>query len=220
MAPHTIIERSFFYQFAAHNNHHPLSYNAHERDCHCGTQGSRIIAGYIMPPVYEVPISCLRSHSLWRRQCSGVNPWHLAERCDGYPAGMQKYLNNTPGCHSHTKLPFSIFIWGAEINWLTYTSLAVFHLSLTVGVFRFEVQGSKWNSSVRGNCGNLGERWQVGNNQWQLGNNPIWRHRNHTTSDMYFSISSIWTSLEYIWLTVFWFNCWSTWSNNLYFQSV
>ena len=51
---------------------------------------------------------------------------------------------------------------------------AVFHLTLTVGVPRWEVKGSKWNSAVKSNCGNLGGRWQVGNNQWKVGNNIDW----------------------------------------------
>ena len=53
---------------------------------------------------------------------------------------------------------------------------AVFHLTLTVGVPRWEVEGSKWNRAVRGNCGNLGGRWQVGNDQWKVGTNLDWFH--------------------------------------------
>ena len=43
-----------------------------------------------------------------------------------------------------------------------------------MGVPRWEVEGSKWNSTVRGNCGNLDGRWQVRNNQWIVGNNLNW----------------------------------------------
>ena len=50
-----------------------------------------------------------------------------------------------------------------------------FHLALTAGVPWWEVEGNKWNSAMRGNCGNLGGRWWVGNNQLQVGNNRVWR---------------------------------------------
>ena len=48
--------------------------------------------------------------------------------------------------------------------------MTVFHLALTAGIPRWEVEGSKWKSAVGGNCGNPSGRWQVGNNQWKVGN--------------------------------------------------
>ena len=53
-------------------------------------------------------------------------------------------------------------------------TLAIFHLALTMGIPRWEIEESKWKRTVRGNCGTLGGRWQVGNHQWKVGNNVNW----------------------------------------------
>ena len=68
---------------------------------------------------------------------------------------------------------------------------------------QWELEGSKWNSAVRGICGTHDQTWQVRYNQWQVGNNRIMRRCKRPASRMLFLNFLQWISLKYIWLIVF-----------------
>ena len=127
---------------------------------------------------HKKPIACLvfDYKYLWHH---GMTDWYLRRlgdktipdeiSCRCWPTTNQGVVDSLPR---------------SPINKAHY---GVFSLALTVGVPRWKVGGSKWNSAVRGICGTHEDRWQVENNQW-VGNNRIWRHRHCTSSKMFFWI--------------------------------
>ena len=112
-------------------------------------------------------------------------------------------------CNNHGEVARSLYIRSIQRN---DHNLGGFPFGSNCRSPRWEVEGSKGNSAIRGNCGNIAERRQVGNNRWKVGNNRMWRHRDLA----YFSQFHNWVNITQMYLTCwFWFNYWSSWENNM-----
>ena len=101
-------------------------------------------------------------------------------------------------------------------GFFTSETLAVFHLAPTVGVPRWEVEGSKWDNAVRDICRTHEERWQAGNNQWEVGNNRDWFRPLTALFHLFPDVKTMFSQVppvditQSIRLIIFLFNCWSS----------
>ena len=111
-------------------------------------------------------------------------------------------------CNNHGEVARPLYIRSIQRN---DHNLGGFPFGSNCRSPRWEVEGSKGNSAIRGNCGNIAERWQVGNNRWKVGNNRMWRHRDLAYFSQFPPVN-----ITQMYLTCwFWFNYWSSWENNM-----